>query len=390
MLRGSARIGDTPASAQAAWGVKLRGEWGGRVEAALSSRTAYSTGNTPSIAASTAYYGRKYLGKLVLGDYSMRLGQGLLGWSGFVLAPYSGVNSLRRSPTGFSLSGAFETDMHGVAADFDFGRWSAGAAWSVRGNVPAGFVTYTSRTMSASLNATSRGVSCSWQLGLPSLSLYGELAWTGRIDAVCGLMWVPKYSWKFGALARRIDGVNEIIAAGALPQMDAVIALSNKQFRLMYKYAPTVRCGAVELRPLLRLAARRNPAWRLEARGEFEARSQALMVKVRADAVHCRSLSMLAYAEAGKCEGKLTAYLRFTAFAVDNWDDRIWVYERDAPGNFNVPAYCGRGWAASAAAAFKPSRRHSLYLRVSLLRYPWMSETKEGRSEVRLQYQLKL
>ena len=37
----------------------------------------------------------------------------------------------------------------------------------------------------------------------------------------------------------------------------------------------------------------------------------------------------------------------------DNWNDRIYCYERDAPGSFNIPAYYGRGWAASLVGRLK-------------------------------------
>ncbi len=40
-------------------------------------------------------------------------------------------------------------------------------------------------------------------------------------------------------------------------------------------------------------------------------------------------------------------FIRSTFFWADKWDDRIYCYERDAPGNFNVPAYYGRGYALS-------------------------------------------
>lgn len=47
------------------------------------------------------------------------------------------------------------------------------------------------------------------------------------------------------------------------------------------------------------------------------------------------------------------AYLRVTGFVIDNWPDRIYVYERDAPGTFSVPAYYGRGASFSAVGSAK-------------------------------------
>ena len=75
---------------------------------------------------------------------------------------------------------------------------------------------------------------------------------------------------------------------------------------------------------------------------------------------------------------------------MDKWPDRIYVYERDAPGNFNVPAYYGKGWSLSFAGSLRPSRRHAFYLRLSYIGYPWMDSPKPSRTEVKLQYQLSL
>jgi len=53
---------------------------------------------------------------------------------------------------------------------------------------------------------------------------------------------------------------------------------------------------------------------------------------------------------------------------VDNWDDRIYVYERNAPGNYSVPAYYGRGVWGSLFIRFS-YKQTKLYLRASMLRY---------------------
>jgi hypothetical protein len=62
-------------------------------------------------------------------------------------------------------------------------------------------------------------------------------------------------------------------------------------------------------------------------------------------------------------------------FAVDNWDDRIYVYERDAPGSFNVPAFYGRGLWTSVYLSWKYSRSGSLSLR-GIYKKPGNAELK--------------
>ena len=80
----------------------------------------------------------------------------------------------------------------------------------------------------------------------------------------------------------------------------------------------------------------------------------------RVEGVHCERFGFLNYWEAGWAPPKasggwnaVSAYLRLTAFVIDRWNDRIYVYERDAPGNFSVPAYSGRGASLAAVGSWK-------------------------------------
>ena len=103
----------------------------------------------------------------------------------------------------------------------------------------------------------------------------------------------------------------------------------------------------------------------------------------------CRSLAGLAYLEGGRKTDWFSAYLRGTIFIVDNWDDRIYSYERDAPGNFTVPAYYGRGWSLSAVSGCKlrlgRGRALKLYFRASTMAYSFMKEPKPSVSEAKAQ-----
>ena len=74
---------------------------------------------------------------------------------------------------------------------------------------------------------------------------------------------------------------------------------------------------------------------------------------------------------------------------VDDWDDRIYAYERDAPGSFSVPAYYGRGYWLALTAGWKISRGFRLYFRGAYQDYPWLrpseTEKKPAKAEIRLQ-----
>ena len=45
--------------------------------------------------------------------------------------------------------------------------------------------------------------------------------------------------------------------------------------------------------------------------------------------------------------------MRAMVYRVDNWDDRIYAYERGVPGSFSIPALYGRGWRLNFAASWK-------------------------------------
>ena len=72
-------------------------------------------------------------------------------------------------------------------------------------------------------------------------------------------------------------------------------------------------------------------------------------------------------------------------FRIDDWDDRIYVYERDAPGAFNIPAYYGRGLWGALNVGWRCTRSIRLYGRVALTSYPFMKSKKSGRAELKLQ-----
>lgn len=387
MLRGSARAaGDT----LMAYGGKVKLSLGETAELFWGTRTTYSDGTLRPGTVSAAVYGRRHLGKIVLGHFNARFGQGLALWSGFSLQPYGSVSSLRRSGTGFSSTSSFSPELCGAAADFDLGRWNVGAAYSFTGHLPVATVSYVGNTFAAGATVTSNAVSADWRIGLPNVSVFGEVAWKEHLQAVAGVMWMPAYGSKITALARYVDGIPEIIAGAGTSSLESVAAYSPRQFRAMARYSPSFAAGPVAVTPSLRLACRHTDSWRTEGRGELGLSMAGWMLHSRLDIVRCEGTSWLVNAEAGREGKKLKAYFRWTLFKVENWADRIYVYERDAPGSFNVPAYYGKGYALAFAASWKPVRQHSFHLRVSYIEYPWMTIDKPSKLEVKVQYQLSL
>lgn len=129
--------------------------------------------------------------------------------------------------------------------------------------------------------------------------------------------------------------------------------------------------------------------WGKPLRGEIRAdllwRLLNYYASFRADVVKCNGVGLLGYADIGWKGSTLAVWLRFGMFCIDSWDDRIYVYERDAPGSFNVPAFSGRGLWTSLAGRWRFSRKGSLNLRLALTDYPFMQNKKPGNAELKFQ-----
>jgi hypothetical protein len=111
---------------------------------------------------------------------------------------------------------------------------------------------------------------------------------------------------------------------------------------------------------------------------------------MRTNLENCVSTSFLLYAEGTVKRRSVKFSLRSGVFLADSWDDRIYVYERDLPGSFNVPAFYGRGYWLSLTGNWKFSRWGKVYLRGSLTRYPLMEKKKPGKAELKLMLEIRI
>ena len=119
--------------------------------------------------------------------------------------------------------------------------------------------------------------------------------------------------------------------------------------------------------------------------------SSRYLLSARMNFLQYRKQAYLSYVEGGYLQSQIfSVYLKQGVFIVDKWDDRIYSYERDAPGNYNVPAFYGRGLWTSATLSWKFARWGKLYVRGSVTSYPFMKEEKPGKAELKIQYILSL
>ena len=400
-LRGTARPDGSVAG-----GLKYEAKLGERTQAYFSLRNTLSDASLGAPIFSVAYYGRKALGKVIAGHFNARFGQGLLQWSGFQLSGFSSLGAFRKNGTGFSPTGSYGASLLGVAMEWYFGPWVLSAAYSLNGRLPIVNLTRVWRSATAGLTATSEGASLEARIARPDWSLFGETAvrYDGKVSALAGAYYLPAYGHKVGVLGRwygRQDKRYSGVAAGYEGPAWAVTADAGwrtdtgvAQYKALLRWHPSWTWHGVTVRPEVRAQARLRPSdgapLRVEGRAVLAAERGPWLLTGRLDAVRCRDFAWQWYAELGRKTEKWALYLRGGLFKVDAWDDRIYVYERDAPGSFNSPARYGRGWNASLYGTWQLNRHHSLWLRLESVQYPWNPKAKPGRTEIRLQYRYRL
>lgn len=399
LLRGALKM-EEESEAKYSYGIKYNLQWGERAELNWATRTTYDDGDFKAGTVSAAWYGRGWLSKVVAGDFSARFGQGLTSWTGFSLSGYTTAQAFRRNASGLSPSASFSSVSKGLGAELRFGRWCVSGAYSFSEKLPAANVTRVGETASFGLTATSKAVSFDWMISLAGLSLYGEAGWNGAPMALAGTIWIPKYGSKFAALAKFKD--NKLTGACCADtkylvasfQADLDYNKKKETYKLIISSSPSFEPEGWTVNPSVRISTRFKPQdkapWRTDLRADFDAAHGVWLSHLRFNCLWCKDFACAGYLEGGFRNGKYAVYARGTVFFVDNWDDRIYVYERDAPGSFNVPALYGRGFAASLVAALKFSRRHTLHARAGITCYPWMPAPKPSRLEVKLQYTLRI
>ncbi|MCQ2181719.1 MAG: helix-hairpin-helix domain-containing protein [Bacteroidales bacterium] len=398
-------------------GLKYHGEYGDLFEFNWQDRTTYDNPKPGWGCMNAAYYGRTIALELVAGDFNARFGQGLLMWSGTSMSGVSSPRSLVRSGTGISPSRSFNEGLHGFAAEYSVSGWTFSAACDRQG-LGIAAVNYTGKTLTAGVTGyVSRqrsAISADWRIGFRNGAFYGEAAWEGGLPAcVAGVLIVPAYgtalsaalrayptgySGTYSGAVRSGSSVSDELGASAAAQngwglvtMDAAWHPSKQSFssRIIAQAERGIPAGPFDVKAQVRLSERcsishpgDNPGWKHDLRTQLEVSAGEWGLNARAELVRCEDWAWLWYGELAWAHpyggsNSVSAWLRVENYCIDNWSDRIYVYERDAPGNYNVPAYYGRGWNFSLVASWK-SGRHALYFRASSV-----------KREVRLQYTVK-
>ena len=423
-------------------GLKLRCSWHDRLElaSALSNTSGHAFFPPERKGIYLAAYGKYHLDKIILGDFNARFGQGLGAWTGFTMRGFSSYGTFFHRPMGLSPSWSYSSaNLRGLAADFNFGRFVLSSALAcpelrtwMDGKTPHEVhflpllnLAYYGRKGQYSLTSISSlsregnyegRLSADFRYDLKGTALFGEGAWdigNGKFATVLGsvLNLGPKTKLSFLVRYYPFGFYNEFCAPASMSSKagdEWGVALGadvqGYVFTLDFASHPVKRSLDLKayfsknwkLKENLMLVVRATDRWKItEAENKVDLRldwkyeRNRLLAVLRTEAAFARNLGILGYTEAGYKNETLSSYARLTFFRIDNWEDRIYSYERDAPGNFNIPAYYGRGWAFSANYSHKFRFAHSsfrLYLRVGTIQYFRTEEKKKpGKAELKLQ-----
>ena len=375
----------------------------------------------------TFYAEATYRGhRLVLGDFNLRYGQGLAFWSGFSMPALSTMDAFVRRTTGLSPVWSFSSaSVHrGAAYEYTSVHWRGYAFGTISGlfgghadwlgrygqtGVTLGWQKEVGWTVSADTRWNIRGTDLAAEIGFRNGSLGGLASFRRSFGvfkaAIQGRALPSRFSGKKNgeyALAtgvsfqsekwRSLEGVSgfgsSVPVHKASLTMDAAllpIPGTNPRRLQVRFYAgwqwQFASAWSLDVRLTERYRNYEKP--RTDLRADVKFSNGRWKAASRIEAVQCEAFGFLNYWEAGWAPtaassgwSSFSAYLRLTGFVIDSWNDRIYVYERDAPGNFSVPAYSGRGASVSAVGSWK--HRFSWCTLKAYLRAGWT--VRNGRT----------
>ncbi len=453
----------------ATYGLKYRLTGGERLSAGLAvSRTSDSKNYAPdTFSGHLAYYMKRWQGKIILGDFNARFGQGLALWNGLNFNTLNNPSSFMKRPSGISPSSSFTGNysLRGLAADIQTGRFKLSAFAAVKGleqlkdfqsidlisaaniamlfrNGQISLTHYMDFSFTPAANALSGNsaatpatlseppkttipemtTSADFAFCIKGTDIYGEIAYdwvetsvsslfgvtsriAGKVPMAAMLRYCPSKEYA-ASIATELSAGKNISVNGA-EGFGSTVKRHKLELSADAVYYPVPKSETSEkslqlnflsrwdvmisnsVRAEVRLSERFRTwgqPFRTDIRTDFKYISKYIYTTIRLNALYCNDLALLAYAEGGYRTKRLSLYLRQGFFKADNWDDRIYAYERDAPGSFNVPAYYGRGLWTAATLSWKFTRWGNFYLRAAYTAYPFPATKKPGRAELKLQF----
>ena len=393
------------------YGLKSRFSFSDRIVLSFSSTEPYdSTRHWPTLYSGNILWNHS-CGKVIVGDFNARFGQGLCMWNTASFSSLTSPSYFMRRPSGLSATNSFtgSSAFTGLASDFVFNKWKVSAfirlpgikkvasmpddlmlapAFNVSRFGKSGHISLThsmtfSDVFSQSYRIPTMISSFDASLCICGVNVFYETAYDwveARASCLAGCEFRPSEKITMAAQARYLPLSNEhaLTCAGEYSGRKHVMTFSaegkyhpegkskgnTESYQLKgqfdWKWLP-ITCVEVKVK-----LSERFRTWGLKSLAKFRTDVRYISPRwnatLRLDAVEGVKFACSGYMEAGYTGTSLSAYARLGCYMVDNWDDRIYVYERDAPGNFNVPALYGRGFWTSMYLSWKFAGWGRLYL----------------------------
>ena len=408
------------------YGFKSRLSFSDKVQLSLAASDAYDSAKPYPTLYSANVVVHHRTGKVIVGGFNARFGEGLCMWNTASVSSLTTPSGFMKRPSGLSATNSFtgSSAKTGIATDFMTGRWKISALVSLPGvrNIltqaeklmlsPAvnltrfgryghisvthdmAFSNFTSDSyripsMASSVDASAciDGVNIfcesayDWVRNRPSTLAGCEFSVAGNVCLAAQMRYLPLSNEHAAAFASEFHCKKHRITLSTegLYHPESKSKDGKESFQVKgqadWIWNPVTR---FEVRVKL---SERFRTWGLvsvtKIRTDVRYAQQAWNATLRLDAVHGSAFAFSGYAEAGYTGKAITVYGRYGMFMVDSWEDRIYVYERDAPGNFNVPALYGRGFWASMYISWKFTGWGKLYLSAAY--------KKPGNAELKLQ-----
>ena len=368
---------------------------------------------------------------IVLGDFNARFGQGLALWTGSNFSSLNTPSAFMKRSFGVTPSSSFTGNnvLTGLSGEYTAGPWSLTVFSALPGvktvklkpeklrMLPAGNLTYGWKNgqvglthflelggLSSELYIPAMKTSCDLAMCVKGVDYFGEVMfdWVKALpSAIAGMVSPLGDSGNVAVMLRALETEYAFTTSGSMKRKQVsgsissdmtlyrVAKVETQDKTMQFKFHTQWQYNISEsFQWNMRLTERvRNwgQMFRTDLRSDISFKSGMYSLIYRANLLYCIDLAWLTYLEGGVKNGKLSAYLRQGFFKVDNWDDRIYAYERDVPGAYNSPAFYGRGMWTSFMTSWKISDFCRLYFRAGMTTYPFMEEKKPGKAELRFQ-----
>ena len=383
--------------------------------------------------------------RLIAGDFNARFGQGLALWNGMSMTGLSKVSSYLRTSSGLSSSWSFTgSSAHtGIAGEYSFSRFRISAFLSLPEDkskdlslLPALNIGWYGRNMSVSVTHYMEFMSSPSEevpLYLPDMKtsadiamcidgtdLFSEVAfdWVNmKAAALYGVIFPvgedvrvaahlryypvgfdPSRSAAPRSVSKCTNEYGISVCSDYTPRtgrfsgslsLDSAFLPQGKDDQRHSIHARIIADTEVRMSDVLTMKARlseRIRTWGLpfktDLRTDLVWSSGGFSITGRYNILKYVGIGNLGFIEGGYKNERFSVYLKQLVFDIDNWDDRIYAYERDAPGSFSVPAFYGRGMNTSFMTSWRFSRWGRLYAKGT---FTYGQKKKSGKAGLKLQ-----